>query len=49
VSVDLVTYPREDHGPLAMGIFGAPSPEPWHGFDGRQRIVDFLKKGFGEQ
>lgn len=49
VPVELVKYPREDHGPLAMGIFGAPSPEPWHGFDARQRIVAFLKKAFGEQ
>ena len=44
VPVDLVTYPRENHGPLAMGIFGAPSVEPWHGFDARQRIEIFLKK-----
>ncbi len=48
VSVDLVRYPREDHGPLAIGIFGNPSPEPWHGFDGRQRIVKFLEKAFGQ-
>jgi dipeptidyl aminopeptidase/acylaminoacyl peptidase len=48
VPVELVTYPREDHGPLARGIFGYPVPEPWHGFDGRQRIVEFLEKGFGE-
>jgi dipeptidyl aminopeptidase/acylaminoacyl peptidase len=48
VPVELVEYPREDHGPLAGGIFGMPSPEPWHGFDGRQRIVTFIKKGFGE-
>jgi dipeptidyl aminopeptidase/acylaminoacyl peptidase len=47
VPVELVTYPREDHGPLAGGIFGRPSPEPWHGFDGRQRIVEFIEKGFG--
>jgi dipeptidyl aminopeptidase/acylaminoacyl peptidase len=47
VPVELVTYPREDHGPLATGIFGRPSPEPWHGFDGRQRIVEFIEKGFG--
>jgi len=46
VPVELVTYPREDHGPLAGGIFGRPSPEPWHGFDGRQRIVEFIEKGF---
>jgi dipeptidyl aminopeptidase/acylaminoacyl peptidase len=48
VQVEMVQYPREDHGPLAGGIFGAPSPEPWHGFDGRQRIVTFFKKAFGE-
>ena len=48
VPVEMVQYPREDHGPLAGGIFGSPSPEPWHGFDGRQRIVAFVKKAFGE-
>ncbi len=48
VPVEMVQYPREDHGPLAGGIFGAPSPEPWHGFDGRQRIVTFVKKAFGD-
>jgi dipeptidyl aminopeptidase/acylaminoacyl peptidase len=46
VPVELVTYPREDHGPLAGGMFGRPSPEPWHGFDARQRIVEFIDKGF---
>ena len=46
VPVELVTYPRENHGPLATGIFGRPSPEPWHGFDGRQRIVDFINRAF---
>jgi len=50
VPVELVTYPREDHGPLARGIFGYPSPEPWHGFDGRKRIVEFLEKqGLGKK
>jgi len=44
VPVELVTYPRENHGPLAIGIFGRPSPEPWHGYDARQRIIDFLQK-----
>ena len=47
VPVELVTYPREDHGPLVMGIFGHPVPEPWHGFDARQRMVEFIQKGFG--
>lgn len=48
VPVELVSYPREDHGPLAVGIFGRPSPEPWHGYDGRQRIIEFLNKAFGD-
>jgi dipeptidyl aminopeptidase/acylaminoacyl peptidase len=47
VPVEMVSYPREDHGPLAGGIFGRPSPEPWHGYDGRQRIIEFLNKAFG--
>jgi dipeptidyl aminopeptidase/acylaminoacyl peptidase len=46
VPVELVTYPREDHGGLARGMFGAPSLEPWHGFDGRRRTVEFIKKYF---
>ncbi|MBV8437679.1 MAG: S9 family peptidase [Silvibacterium sp.] len=48
VPVQLVQYPREDHGPLATGIFGNPSPEPWHGYDARQRILKFFKTAFGE-
>jgi dipeptidyl aminopeptidase/acylaminoacyl peptidase len=48
VPVDLIEYPREDHSPLATGIFGEPSPEPWHGFDARQRIVKFLEKAFAQ-
>ena len=46
VPVELVTYPRENHGPLATGMFGHPSPEPWHGYDARQRIVSFIEKAF---
>jgi dipeptidyl aminopeptidase/acylaminoacyl peptidase len=44
VPVELVTYPRENHGPLAGGLYGRPSPEPWHGYDARQRVVEFLEK-----
>ncbi len=47
VPVDLVTYPREDHGPLARGIFGIPVGEPWHGFDARQRMIKFLQSALG--
>jgi dipeptidyl aminopeptidase/acylaminoacyl peptidase len=46
VPVELVTYPREDHGPLAVGFFGRPAAEPWHGFDARQRLVQFIDKAF---
>jgi dipeptidyl aminopeptidase/acylaminoacyl peptidase len=47
VPVELVSYPRDNHGPLATGMFGRPSSEPWHGFDARQRMVEFIEKGFG--
>jgi dipeptidyl aminopeptidase/acylaminoacyl peptidase len=46
VPVELVVYPREDHGPLARGMFGSPVTEPWHGFDARRRTVEFIKKVF---
>ena len=46
VPVELVTYPRENHGPLAIGMLGHPSPEPWHGYDARQRIIKFIEATF---
>lgn len=46
VPVELVTYPRENHGPLAVGMLGHPSPEPWHGYDARQRIANFITAAF---
>jgi len=46
VPVELITYPRVDHGPLGGAIYGAPSNEPWHGFDARQRVVAFFNKAF---
>jgi len=48
VPVELITYPRVDHGPLGGAIYGSPSNEPWHGFDARQRVVAFFAKSFGE-
>jgi dipeptidyl aminopeptidase/acylaminoacyl peptidase len=44
VPVELVTYPREDHGPLAGGAYGRPSSEPWHGYDVRQRVIEFIER-----
>jgi dipeptidyl aminopeptidase/acylaminoacyl peptidase len=46
VQVELVQYPREDHRPLSAAMRGAPSQEPWHGFDMRQRIVSFISAAF---
>jgi dipeptidyl aminopeptidase/acylaminoacyl peptidase len=46
VPVDLVTYPRDNHGPLGLAIYGYPVPEPWHGFDARRRIITFIQKSF---
>jgi dipeptidyl aminopeptidase/acylaminoacyl peptidase len=46
VPVELVTYPRDNHGPLALAIYGYPVAEPWHGFDARRRIVAFIQKAF---
>jgi dipeptidyl aminopeptidase/acylaminoacyl peptidase len=47
VPVELVMYPRDNHGALGRALYGAPSREPWHGFDARRRIVEFIKKAFG--
>jgi dipeptidyl aminopeptidase/acylaminoacyl peptidase len=46
VQVELIQYPRENHGPLAQGMHGLPTLEPWHGFDARQRVVEFIKGAF---
>ena len=46
VPVELVVYPRDDHGPLAGGIFGRPVQEPWHGLDARRHILEFIQKAF---
>ncbi len=46
VPVELVTYPRDDHGPLARALYGAPVPEPWHGFDARRRVIEFIERNF---
>lgn len=47
VPVDLLIYPREDHGSLAAAIQGWPSVEPWHGFDARTHVVRFIRDAFG--
>ncbi len=49
VPVDLIVYPRNDHGPLADAIYGTAGAEPWHGFDARRRIVEFIGNAFKVQ
>jgi dipeptidyl aminopeptidase/acylaminoacyl peptidase len=48
VKVELILYPREDHGPLSRGFLGFPSLEPWHGFDARQRMLTFINTAVGK-
>jgi dipeptidyl aminopeptidase/acylaminoacyl peptidase len=48
VAVELVTYPRDNHGPLGGAVFGRPVSEPWHGYDARQRIIEFIDKAFAK-
>jgi dipeptidyl aminopeptidase/acylaminoacyl peptidase len=47
VPVEFISYPRDDHGPLAQAMYGTPVGEPWHGFDARRRVVEFIEKAFG--
>lgn len=44
--VEMVQYPRDNHGPLSGAINGSAVPEKWHGFDARQRIVKFIRAAF---
>ena len=46
VPVEFISYPRDDHGPLAQAMYGTPVLEPWHGFDARRRVVEFIEKAF---
>jgi dipeptidyl aminopeptidase/acylaminoacyl peptidase len=48
VKVEMIQYPREDHGPLSRGFSGFPSQEPWHGFDARQRMLNFIDAALAE-
>jgi dipeptidyl aminopeptidase/acylaminoacyl peptidase len=48
VPVEMVQYPRDNHGPLALALYGYPVAEPWHGFDARRRVIEFIRKAFGQ-
>jgi dipeptidyl aminopeptidase/acylaminoacyl peptidase len=49
VPVEMVTYPRENHGELHGNFYGEASKEPMHGVDLRRRMVEFIQKGFGTE
>jgi dipeptidyl aminopeptidase/acylaminoacyl peptidase len=44
--VELVTFPRESHAELHRNFFGEVSVEPWHGFDLRNRMLEFISRAF---
>jgi dipeptidyl aminopeptidase/acylaminoacyl peptidase len=44
--VELVTFPRESHSELHRNFYGEVSVEPWHGFDLRNRMLEFISRGF---
>ena len=46
VPVQMLQYPRDNHGPLGTNMYGFPSTEPWHGFDARRHLVQFIKTAF---
>jgi dipeptidyl aminopeptidase/acylaminoacyl peptidase len=44
--VELVTFPRENHSELHRNFYGEVSVEPWHGFDLRNRMLEFISRAF---
>jgi dipeptidyl aminopeptidase/acylaminoacyl peptidase len=44
--VELVTFPRESHAELHRNFYGEVSVEPWHGFDLRRRMLEFISRAF---
>ncbi len=46
VTVQMVLFPREDHGALGGNFAGRPSTEPWHGVIARDHMLKFIGDGF---
>ena len=44
--VELLTFPRENHSDLHRNFYGEVSVEPWHGFDLRNRMLEFISRAF---
>ncbi len=46
VPVELILYPRSNHGVLGGNFAGRVSREPWHGVDVRRRMINFIQGAF---
>ncbi|MDB5471247.1 MAG: hypothetical protein JWR84_2807 [Caulobacter sp.] len=46
VPVELILYPRSNHGVLGGNFLGRVSREPWHGVDVRRRMINFIQGAF---
>ena len=46
VPVELILYPRSNHGVLGAAFAGRVSREPWHGVDLRRRMINFIQGAF---
>ncbi len=46
VPVQMLLFPREDHGALGGNFAGRPSTEPWHGLIAREHMLKFIADGF---
>ncbi len=46
VPVQMLLFPREDHGALGANFAGQPSTEPWAGVIAREHMIQFMKDGF---
>ena len=45
VPVQMLLFPREDHGALGGNFAGLPSLEPWHGITAREHMIHFISDG----
>jgi dipeptidyl aminopeptidase/acylaminoacyl peptidase len=46
VPVQMLLFPREDHGALGGNFSGHPSSEPWAGIIAREHMLKFISDGF---
>jgi dipeptidyl aminopeptidase/acylaminoacyl peptidase len=46
VPVQLLLFPREDHGALGGNFAGRPSTEPWAGVIAREHMINFIADAF---